>query len=254
MGEKVQDMSPDPQITDEAQTGAFTALVEDGTFTADFEHGETLKAFVGAVMAEILPGRASNPAILDAGCGTGAWLAYLAHDILPAHNITASLYGFDLTPAMAEVAAERLNGVHPGGQIHTGSLLDPAAYRFPDGRAEYDVIFVFDVIQQLPRRHQMQAVQEVLRHLTPNGVAVIFDHDRHSRYGRKMGIRKFLTWYFHIPLMPRYYCNAQYPPLEKMRRRIAGDRNFDAYIRSNAENPKQALVITRMGGHRQHDD
>jgi hypothetical protein len=60
-----------------------------------------------------------------------------------------------------------------------------------------------------------------------------------------MAWRKFLTRYFGLRLVPRYYCNASYPPLERFRRRFADDAALRAEIVVRADGVKRALIVER---------
>ena len=62
--------------------------------------------------------------------------------------------------------------------------------------------------------------------LAIGGAALIFDNDAESPFGRRMALRKFMTRYFGLRLVPDYYCNASYPPLNRLRQRIAGEGQF----------------------------
>src|SRR3546814_12322438 len=57
--------------------------------------------------------------------------------------------------------------------------------------------------------------------LAPGGVAVVFDNEADSPFGRRMALRKLVTRYSRLPLAPRYYCNAAYPPLARLQKQIA---------------------------------
>src|SRR3546814_2630858 len=46
--------------------------------------------------------------------------------------------------------------------------------------------------------------------LAPGGVAVIFDNEADSRFGRRMALRKLVTRYSGLPLVPRYYRSEEH--------------------------------------------
>ena len=60
-----------------------------------------------------------------------------------------------------------------------------------------------------------------------------------------MGRRKFFTRYFGLPLVPRFYCNAKYPPLARFRDRLAADPAIDAEILVRDDAVKRALIVHR---------
>jgi hypothetical protein len=152
--------------------------------------------------------------LLECGCGAGAWIEFLLDNFpdLPAESI----HGFDLTPALIEQAKLRMTSRLPAANLWVGDILEAASYRQPPSDAGYDLILTYDVVQQLPRRLQLLAVETMYLHLSFGGVLLIFDNDCQSAYGRKMAWKKFLTKYVGLPLVPRYYCAAHYPGLKTL--------------------------------------
>lgn len=228
----------------EEQSRTFDQLVEQGEYGDDFDHAPDAKAFVSAVVTDVLRRRGPTRAlsVLDCGCGTGAWLSHLA-SLLSADGISGvRLCGFDLSVKMVDVARRKLSGLAQPQDLRPGNVLDPSSYDL--GGAGYDLIFAYDVIQQLPRREQYGACELMISRLAPNGTALIFDNDRQSPFGRRMGMRKFLTRYCGLKLVPRYYCNAAYPPLERFRQRLSASA-WDAHISIRPDHVKRALVIQR---------
>ena len=231
---------------EKVQTEAFTEQVQAGTYAETFKHSPYLTSFFAKVMDKVLPGLPSTGlTVLDAGCGTGVWLHFLHQAVLPQYGRqdTTRMFGFDLTPAMSELADRHLSKIAPSRQIKTGSILDDAAYRFDGGPRSFDLVFSFDVVQQLPVSMQFDAVRRLISATKPGGYCVIFDHERHSPYGRKMAFRKFLTSKFGIPLVPKFYCNAKYPPLEKFRQRVEREFPCTAEVLMPEDGRKRALVI-----------
>jgi hypothetical protein len=88
---------------------------------------------------------------------------------------------------------------------------------------------------------QWKAVETMLGRLAPGGRLLVFDHDCKSGYGRRMGFKKFVTRHLRIPLVPRFYCNAGYPPLGVFANRIA-DRGLKTEIREAPINQKFVLI------------
>ncbi len=231
------------------QRRSFDQLVEDGVYSQDFGHAPDAKAFVGAVLAAVMPHLAAGRplTLLDCGCGTGAWLAFLAAALREAGFTEIRCCGFDLSGKMVEVARRKLAGLAEPQDLHAGNLLEETCYDFAGLTAGVDLLFTYDVIQQLPRRQQYRACEIMANHLAPGGLALIFDNDSHSKFGRRMALRKFLTRYCGLSLVPRYYCNAAYPPLERFRRRLAA-ASWDAAIHVRPDQVKRALVVEKPRG------
>ena len=92
---------------------------------------------------------------------------------------------------MIEVARGKLAGLVEAKDLHAGNILEDASYDFGDLDTGFDLIFAYDVVQQLPRRQQYGACEMMAKHLSPEGFALIFDNDSHSKFGRRMARRKF---------------------------------------------------------------
>lgn len=234
-----------------SQVAAFSNLVRNGTYSEKFQHATPAKAFFQKVMTEVLQklktAGKTDLKIMDCGCGNGAWLDYLTE--LDEGAMIGSIYGFDLTPDMVEVARLKLegNGLKPRLTLTTGDILDPASYSAGLGsQPGYDLIFTYDVIQQLPRNKQYNACELIISQLAPGGIAVIFDNDADSPFGKKMARKKFITRYFHIPLVPRYYCNAKYPPLKEFADDLAKSDALDVKIEVSENQMKRALILSRL--------
>jgi len=232
----------------DVQASAFGDLVNQGVFSERFEHAGAQKDFFRDAMESAL-GKVrcdGPPRVLDCGCGPGAWLDYLGEvEALPDD---ARLYGFDLTREMAEVARKRLEKKVPADHIATGDVLDDDSYQLIGEEAKYDLIFTYDVVQQMPRKLQYAACESMLRHLADGGCLVVFDHDSESEYGRRMGRRKFITRYFGIPLVPRYFCNARYPALARFARKLQDTGRFVTEMRVAPNGRKRALTVRHADG------
>ena len=226
------------------QRQAFGSLVGLGIYSVEFEHAPQATQFfsdcIADAVAAIAPSRVVS--VLDCGCGTGAWLD-LVHRMLDLRDqIRRQYFGFDLTPEMVEVARTRLLDRVPPKNIQEGDVLDDASYDFGEANRRFDLIYAYDLVQQLPRREQTAACEAMVKRLAAGGTLVIFDHDRWSRHGLVMGAKKFLTRYAGIGLVPRYYCNAAYPALLRICRRLQ-ERGFDASIRPASDGKKRALIV-----------
>jgi SAM-dependent methyltransferase len=223
-------------------SAAYERLVEAGVFTTEFEHAAVQRELFFRVMSvevERLADR-SDAAILEVGCGAGAWIEELSR-IASGRIPSVRWFGFDLTPAMVSVAAQRLSGVVDGVVLAAGDVLDADSYNLrPGGR--YELIYAYDVVQQLPRRDQSEAIETLLWHVAPGGTLVIFDHEAHSVYGVLMDARKRLSR-LGVPLVPSYYLTVRYPRLERIRRFLARRDGIEAQIVTASDRRKRALIV-----------
>lgn len=244
----------------EIQKKAFDSLVEQGVYNAESEHALPMQKFFLDVFSDALQLASASGSfslsggslgILECGCGAGNWLALAAKNLnlnQSQSSVDSQFYGYDISPAMVETTRKRLTGVVEESHIREGDLLAAVSYSFPDEVSAFDLIFAYDVIQQLPRGMQEQAVRLALQHLKPGGVYVVYDHEAGTSYGRRMAAKKFITRYFGINLVPRYYCNARYPRLRAMRKKIESTGDFMCDWREDVDSPKCALIIhKRMG-------
>ncbi len=223
-------------------TSSYATRGAAGTFDAGFRQSPWAVAFVGEVLGPLLRGAGPGASVLEAGCGTGVWLEQVARLAAPLGG--ARLQGFDLSADMAGAAAVRLERAGVSASVWQGDVLDDAAYG--DGPAGlHDLLFAYDVVQQLPADVQAEAVSTMLRHVAPGGHLVVFDHDRRSRYGRVMGAKKWLRRYLGVPLVPRFYIHARYPELERIRRGLERD-GHSATVVVEREARKRALVVRRI--------
>lgn len=233
----------------ERQRKSFDGLVEAGVYDADFDHAPAAKLFVAGVLQEIAPSlpRRTPLSVLDCGCGTGAWLGFLHAQLTDGGFEGPALYGFDLSERMVALAQRKLQGLAPPHHLRPGNLTDRRSYVFEDMTRHFDLIFTYDVVQQLPPSHQSDACKAIADALAPGGTALIFDNDAASRFGRRMALRKILTRYAGLRLVPRYYCNAKYPPLEKICRTLERAAGLRARIAVRSDGIKRALVVERQG-------
>jgi len=148
-------------IRREEHRRAFGALVREGVYGADFIHPDPLRRFFREVLSDIPRGEGPIH-ILEAGCGNGAWLQEAATLFTSAANERAAiLYGFDLTPEMIEVARCKLRNVSFRGEFTVGDALDPESYQFESVAQGFDLVFAFDVVQQVPRPQQLKVCLSV---------------------------------------------------------------------------------------------
>ncbi len=107
------------------------------------------------IMRERLDGAGRRLAILDAGCGTGGNLAWLAR--------FGEVYGVDLSPLAVEFCARR--------HLTTVSRASVLELPYPDGA--FDLVTSFDVIYHLQVRDDVAALAETRRVLKPGGWAYV---------------------------------------------------------------------------------
>ena len=229
------------------QKEAFGVLVREGIYDENFTHSDEAKDFFRArLVAALSRVDKGEVSILDCGCGPGVWLAGAKDVAGSVGRSDIRLFGFDITAEMIQLARQRLADYVNPCQLQQGDLLRRDAYHFEGNDGRFDIIFAYDAIQQLPRKRQFRAIELMTQVLAKSGEIVIFDHDCRSGYGRMMGVRKFITQYFSIGLVPRYYCNAKYPPLVKFSERLNRSGRFHAEIFPSTTSPKRALVIRRI--------
>lgn len=233
-------------VNAERQRISFNRLVDDGTYSADFDHPAAMKQFVATVLQErLLPAlEHSRIRLLDCGCGTGAWLRF-QRTILQQAGYEVRAMGFDLSERMVRVAQEALDGTVKNTDLRQADLLSPAAFAFDGCDDGFDVIFAYDVIQQLPPARQSEACRHIASRLASGGIAVIFDHDSDSLYGRSMHRKKLLRRYLGLPLVPAYYCNARYPALARIGQTLNQAEGWHAEIVAAPDGRKRALIIRR---------
>jgi SAM-dependent methyltransferase len=220
----------------------YEELIDRGVYSGTFVHGGPERHLVEAVLRPLIASLSGPDArLLDAGCGPGAWLAEVARlgDEL---GVSPRLFAFDLTPGMVELTKQRLADRPVPITARVGDVLDPAAYRFDDV-AGFGLVYSFDVVQQLPRSAQLRAVETMLEAVAPGGTLVVFDHDRGSSYGRKMGLKKWVTRHTPIALVPAYYTETAYPPLAAFAKELDRRAGLDAQIRTVPKSPKRAMVV-----------
>ncbi len=241
----------------------FGALARAGRFRAGFKHKPEARAFVRKSVLEsiesIEAGGAARPAgataglkVLDCGCGAGAWLDFIRSELTGRVAVPPRCYGFDLTAEMVALARLRLPDLPPG-QLRQGDILDPESYSFDPEEPKFDLIFCYDVVQQLPRELQLPACETMAAHLTDGGVALIFDRERNSLFGWVMGGVKFLRRYLKLPLVPAYYTAARYPPLNRFARALE-QRGYQTGIKAASNGRRRAMTVRQWCGNRVAND
>ncbi|MEO0500954.1 MAG: class I SAM-dependent methyltransferase [Pseudomonadota bacterium] len=200
---------------------SFDELVARGVYSKGHVHADAFRALFRTGMADALGTLETNtPRILEVGCGAGAWIDDTLA-LLNEEGVSGEVFGTDISPKMVETCQARFAGRLPPERFFVGDILADGGYG--NGDAAYDLIVAYDVVQQLPRAAQPAAFDAMARHLTPGGVLLIFDNEADSSFGRSMARKKFLTRYFRLPLVPRYFCNARYPAMAATAKRLAAD-------------------------------
>lgn len=225
----------------------YEGLIQSGVFSAASTHSLPDRRMVARILGELLAGRGGAPLrVLDAGCGPGEWLLAIDELARGLGIADVRLSGIDVVPGMIELARTRLAGAGRPADVRLGDILDRATYGAPDEDG-WDLIFTFDVVQQLPRDAQFRAVETMVSALRPGGLLAMFDHDRETAYGRKMGLKKWLTRHGPYPFVPRWYIHAAYPRLERFARRLAApDRRVET--RGGSDTPRRVLIVERRAG------
>jgi len=222
-------------------TEIFDDALMRGDYPEDFLQPETARQFVFEILVPRALALGPGLRILECGCGNGGWLAFLAQALPGGQG--HRFHGFDISTRMVALAGQRLRPIVPGARVHVGDVLEDGAYVFDGPDDRFDLIFAYDVVQQVPRARQVAACDAMISRLSPRGVLVIFDQDRHSLHGMRMGFRKFVTRFTGLPLVPRYFCAARYPSIGSLQRTIvASGRTVE--IRRSASSPKLALVAS----------
>lgn len=221
----------------------YADLVGDGVYTTGFRHSDADRDLVRTLLAPIVGALGPDDAVLEAGCGVGEWLEMVVG--LTAPGTPPTICGFDLTPEMVEVARRRLAPAWPAVRLRTGDLLDPAAYETPGSRG-FGLVYAFDVLQQLPRDAQLRGLLAMYAAVAPGGHLVLFDQDAASAAGTRMGLKKAITRYLRIPLVPRFYLVARYPRAVGLVRALTELGAAVELVRPGS-GARFALVATRAG-------
>ena len=228
--------APRPASYAAVLTSSYADLVATGVYDAAFQHADWATTFFTETLrGPLATFETRRPLrVLEAGVGTGFWLGKLPARV--ADPSTVELRGFDLSAEMVGAAEQRLAAAGIAAELAVGDILDDDAYVFPPV-IRHDVVFAYDVVQQLPRELQDGAVRQLYRHVADGGWLVIFDHDAASRYGRTMGLKKWLRRHLGIPLVPYHYIHSRYPSMAHLRRLLQGAGAADIAIAGRGRGP-----------------
>ena len=114
-----------------------------------------------SISARLLGERLTRPgqAILDAGCGTGGFLEWLARVSSPSR-----LTGVDIGDRAIELAHGRV----PDAELHVAALRD-----LPFDDASFDLLVSNDVLQHIPEADLAQSLRELGRVTTASGALLL---------------------------------------------------------------------------------
>lgn len=230
------------------QKEAFAKLVDQGVYSEEFKHSSDAETFFIKTIVKATENINSKDDIhvLDVGCGTGVWLRTLIEsEVLKSYRLK-NYYGFDLTEKMIDVAKLKFSDVKDSYEFIVGDVLSDNTYQSFSNSKGFDLIYCYDVIQQLPKKLKMRGIETIINNLREGGVAIIFDHDHSSKYGKSMAFKKFVTKYLKYPLVPRYYCNANYPDLTKIKQNLCKSSELTAKLIKDDLDKKYALIVIKL--------
>ena len=121
--------------------------------------GEAFWAFFASAVAPALPPR---PVVIDLGCGPALFL----RDVGQRHP-SATLYGYDVTPAMVEYG----RGL-PGLSLHL-AVHDVTTQPLPHAESSVDLVAMSSVLHVVDE--PLPVLAEIRRVLTPGGVLLLQD-------------------------------------------------------------------------------
>jgi demethylmenaquinone methyltransferase/2-methoxy-6-polyprenyl-1,4-benzoquinol methylase len=126
-----------------------------------------------AVAREVPPGSR----VLEIGCGTGELAGLLC-------GRGARVEGFDRSPAMIEVARERIEAEKLDGQLMVREMGVEEMDRLPEGT--YDAVVSTLVLSELADDERRYALKHAFRALKPGGLLVVADEVVPRSKGRRL--------------------------------------------------------------------
>jgi ubiquinone/menaquinone biosynthesis C-methylase UbiE len=115
--------------------------------------------------------RIGDGAVLDLGIGTG-----LVAEVVLEMFREVQLVGVDFSPAMLDLACERLRRFGSRVQLRNGDLSTPEAIELPPG--SYRAAFSIQTLHHLDDREKADAIGWMARHVEPEGLVVVIDRVR----------------------------------------------------------------------------
>ena len=149
-------------------------------------------------------GEIRSARIIEAGCGNAYWLAEIP-TWTEWQGLRLRLEGFDLSDELIRVARQRPTPANCEMKLDVGNLV---TYR-PAEPA--DVVFCFDVIQHVPKPDRPAALRNMLAMVRGGGLVLVADNHKWAWAAIKNSVRKWLTRYTPIKLVPRGFLLASYP-------------------------------------------
>lgn len=113
---------------------------------------------ISKVLLDPICAAAHEGQVLDAGCGTGGMLTWLAQ-YAGSHRVV----GIDLSPTALEFCRERNHQ-----QLTQGSIAE-----LPFADSSFDLVTSFDVVQHVLNQGDVRAIAEIYRVLRPGGFAFV---------------------------------------------------------------------------------
>ena len=127
------------------------------------------EAFWGLFAAHVAPHLPPRPVMIDLGCGPGLFLRDLGE-----RHPAATLYGYDVTPAMLAHARQlACTGAKPTLALH-----DVATQPLPHASGSVHLVSMSSVLHVLDE--PLPVLAEIRRVLTPGGIFVLHDWIRQS--------------------------------------------------------------------------
>jgi len=212
---------------------AIESLIEKGIYSVNFNQPKWAQSFFLKVIDCFIDNNTKN--VLECGIGTGFWIK-----LLFSRYPYLKFYGFDLSDKMIELAKKNLN-FFSQILIKKGNILDTESFCFDDVSI-FDIIFCYDVIQQLSSEDYLKAIYQMLSHASKNGLVIIFDNEKFSFYSFKMTFKKMITKFLKIPLVPLEFCNVRYPSLNYLKKEIEKN-GYECQLLVAPNRIKRALII-----------
>ena len=144
---------------------AIESLIDKGIYNPNFKQPKWAKEFFAESIKKIMT--PTMKTILECGVGTGFWIKLL-QALYPGHVF----YGFDISDKMLQIAKVNL-GFSKNILLKKGDILQDESFHF-NNISSFDMIFCYDVIQQISNKNYISVIRNMLRHINKNGVVIIF--------------------------------------------------------------------------------
>ena len=233
------------------QLRAFTRQVGKGTYSAARPCEGASRDFFLEVLATAV-GQRWNAAVelrmLECGVGDGVWLDAIREQRKQSFTWAS---GFDVTPEMVLAARQRFHSLTNSrfqiGFLRVGDITKLDAFSPPketNGRGgRYDLVYCYDVVQQLPETLRLSAIENMLAVTRQDGIVVILDKHRFSAHGIRMAVRKWITANTRWKRVPDFYLLARYPSMTRLARQFRERWGCRTSLTADARREHFALVI-----------